>query len=66
MPRVDGYEVCRSIKKSPAGGKIRVVCVTGRFSPEVAKRVKDLGAAACYGKEDVAERLVEIVDAALV
>jgi two-component system OmpR family response regulator len=65
MPRVDGFEVCRSIKKSPSGGKIAVICVTGRFSADVARRVKELGADGCYGKEDVAERLVEIVDAAL-
>ena len=65
MPRVDGFEVCRSIKKSPAGAKIKVICVTGRHNAEVVRRVKELGAEACYAKEEAAQKLVEIVDAAL-
>jgi excisionase family DNA binding protein len=65
MPRVDGFEVCRSIKRNRPTSKIKVICVTGRYSPEVAERVKELGAAACYPKEEAALRLLEIVEAAL-
>jgi excisionase family DNA binding protein len=65
MPRVDGFEVCRSIKKSAAGSRIKVICITGRFSSEVEKRVKDLGAIGCYAKSDAAQRLLELVEAAL-
>jgi len=65
MPRVDGFEVCRSIKKSLTGAKIKVICVTGRHNAEVVRRVKELGAEGCYAKEEAAQKLVEIVDAAL-
>jgi excisionase family DNA binding protein len=65
MPRVDGFEVCRSIKRSRSTSKVKIICVTGRYTPEIAERVRELGAAACYPKEEAAQRLVEIVEAAL-
>jgi excisionase family DNA binding protein len=65
MPRVDGYEVCRAIKSCHSGTKIKVVCVTGRYTNDAARRVKELGALGCYSKEQAAHGLLEIVEAAL-
>jgi excisionase family DNA binding protein len=65
MPRVDGYEACRAIKSSPHGSKIKVVCVTGRYSSDALRKVKELGALGCYSKEQAAHGLLEIVESAL-
>jgi excisionase family DNA binding protein len=65
MPRVDGFEVCSSIKRTLATSHIEVIAVTGRFTSQVEKRVLDLGAHACLPKEDLAARLVTVIDEAL-
>jgi excisionase family DNA binding protein len=65
MPRVDGFEVCRSIKSSPVTKKVKIIAVTGRYSSDVERRVKELGAEACYAKEEVAQHLAELVERAL-
>ena len=65
MPRVDGFEVCRSIKSSPNTKRVKVIALTGRYSPEVHKRVMELGADACYAKEEVAQRLADLVEQAI-
>ena len=65
MPRVDGFEVCRSIKKSEATKKVKVIAVTGRFTPGVERRVLEIGGEACNPKADAAQRLAQLVERAL-
>ncbi len=44
MPRVDGFEVCRQLKSDPATMHIRVVAMTGYYSPETSRRIMAAGA----------------------
>ena len=46
---VDGYEVCRQIKQSEAGGETCVVALGGVDGDE-RKRILDMGAARCFPK----------------
>ena len=44
MPGIDGIEVCRSLKEDPESGDIRVVAMTGYYTPEVEKKILAAGA----------------------
>jgi|TARA_Y100001933_G_scaffold261459_1_gene316219 excisionase family DNA binding protein len=44
MPGMDGIEVCRSLKEDPETSDIRVVAMTGYYTPEVEKKVLAAGA----------------------
>ena len=44
MPGIDGIEVCRSLKEDSATAKIRVVAMTGYFTPELEKKILAAGA----------------------
>src|SRR5688572_4612814 len=65
MPRVDGFEVCASLKRNPHTAHIKVIAITGRFTTQVQKRVTELGAFTCLPKEDAAGKLPKIIDQSL-
>lgn len=65
MPRVDGYEVCASIKRNPQTAHIKVITITGRHTAQAQKRALELGAAACLPKEEAAGKLPKLIDQAL-
>ena len=44
MPGIDGIEVCRSLKDDPETAGIRVVAMTGYFTPELEKKILAAGA----------------------
>ncbi len=44
MPGIDGIEVCRSLKDGPDTANIRVVAMTGYFTPELEKKILAAGA----------------------
>jgi len=44
MPGIDGIEVCRSLKEDPDSSDIRVVAMTGYYTPEVEKKILAAGA----------------------
>src|SRR5258706_8631819 len=63
MPGMDGFEVCSSIKRNPETAHVLIVAVTGRFSPEVERRVLELGGNACLPKEQAVTALSAILEA---
>lgn len=44
MPGIDGIEVCRSLKADPDTRDVRVVAMTGYYSPEVENKILAAGA----------------------
>lgn len=44
MPGIDGIEVCRSLKQDPDATDIRVVAMTGYYTPELEKKILAAGA----------------------
>ncbi len=62
MPGTDGYEVCQSIKSSPATLHIPVLLLTGTFEPFDRDRALAAGADEIITKPFEARRLVEAVE----
>ena len=50
MPGIDGYEVCRQLKESPATAQIPVIFVTGNARVEDEERCLALGGVDCLAK----------------
>lgn len=44
MPGLDGIQVCKAIKEEPSTRDIRVVAMTGHYSPELENRMLAAGA----------------------
>ena len=44
MPGIDGIEVCRTLKQDPEFTDIRVVAMTGYYTPELEKKILAAGA----------------------
>ena len=62
---VDGYEVCRQIKQSEAGGETCVVALGGVDGDE-RKRILEVGAAHCLPKPVDAAGLRSLVKEAVI
>ena len=50
MPGVDGFDVCREIKRNPETRAIRVVAMTGYYGDENVAGILDAGAEVCLSK----------------
>ncbi len=50
MPDMNGYEVCRRIKNNPELRHIKVVVLSAYLDEENFKKMKSLGADACFSK----------------
>jgi excisionase family DNA binding protein len=50
LPGVDGFEICRRIKASPASAATKIIAMTGISDADVNERIVGLGAAACLKK----------------
>ena len=50
MPGIDGYEVCKRVKSTPATNNIRIVAMTGLHTPETVDRIINAGAETCLAK----------------
>ena len=65
MSWIDGFELCRSIKKNPAFRDVPVVFVSARTTPEARRTGLAAGAADYFGKpvdlDRLAARLHELV-----
>jgi len=44
MPGLDGYEVCTTIRKDPAGQKVKIVMISGAMDMDAVERVAQAGA----------------------
>jgi len=59
MSWIDGFELCRAIKKNPTFGDIPVIFITARKSPEDERTGRDAGAADYFTKPLDVDRLIE-------
>lgn len=50
LPGIDGFEVCRRIKASPATASTKIIAITGLPEPDVTERIIGLGASTCLRK----------------
>ena len=50
MPGMDGFEVCRRLRARKTLSHIRIVAMTGSYSPENVARILEAGADACLAK----------------
>ena len=58
MSWIDGFELCRAIKKNPTFGDIPVVFITARKSPEDERAGREAGAADYFTKPLDVDRLI--------
>jgi excisionase family DNA binding protein len=50
LPGIDGFEVCRRIKASPATAATKIIAMTGMADADVNDRIVGMGAATCLKK----------------
>ena len=65
MPKMDGFEVCRRLRKDPATRTIPVVMLTASNDPHLNQKAFEAGAVACLTKPYQRSTLVNCVDMAL-
>jgi excisionase family DNA binding protein len=58
MPGIDGIEVCRSLKEDPDTGNVRVVAMTGYYTPELEKKILAAGARVLLKKPFASEEVL--------
>lgn len=58
MPGIDGIEVCRSLKEDPETAGIRVVAMTGYYTPELEKKILAAGASVLLKKPFSSEEVL--------
>jgi CheY-like chemotaxis protein len=61
MPRVDGVEVLRQLKASPATAQVPVIMLTTTDDPREVRRCYDLGCSSYVTKPVVYEKFVEAI-----
>jgi excisionase family DNA binding protein len=57
LPGIDGFEICRRIKASPATSQTKIIAMTGVYEAETVNRIVGLGAAICLRKPFTPEDL---------
>lgn len=62
LPGVDGYEVCRFVRRQPGLAGVPVLLISGAGSPEVEERAAAVGAAGVLTKPFTAKSLLSRVD----
>lgn len=65
MPGMDGYQVCKALKRDPATRNIPVIFVSAKVSPDEKRQGMELGAIAYLAKPVEPESLIELVDIVL-
>ncbi len=50
LPGVDGFEICRRIKATPATSQTKIIAMTGVYEPDTANKIVEMGAAICLRK----------------
>jgi CheY-like chemotaxis protein len=64
MPTLNGYDVARNIRAQPWGGAVRIIAVSGWFSPEDIDRISDAGFDAHMSKPIDMDKLPGMLQAA--
>ena len=62
MEKMDGFDLCRQIKRNADTRQIKIIAVTGRTLPEIEKRIRQLGADAYLEKPFEISELKECID----
>jgi two-component system, OmpR family, alkaline phosphatase synthesis response regulator PhoP len=65
MPGLDGYEVCRRLKKNPATAAIPVIFLTAVQDETLNRLAYEAGGVACITKPFRTEALVAVIEAAI-
>ena len=65
MPKMDGYEVCRLLKKDEKTRAIPVIMLTASGDPHLNQKAFEVGAVACLTKPYRKATLLNCVDMAL-
>ena len=63
MPGMDGFDVCKMIKKQPGTQHIRIIGMTGHYTPEIEKRMLQMGADTCMAKPINSQTLINALEA---
>jgi len=64
MPGIDGFEVCRRIKFDPHTSGIRIIAMTGFYTPENVERIRAAGAEVCLKKPLSRKALLKLLGCA--
>ena len=62
MPRVDGYDVAKRIRENPKTAALPIIAMSGYFTAESKKKIKDCGVNVCLDKPFDIEELVRILE----
>ncbi len=65
MPGIDGFEVCKRIKKNPRTSHIKVLAITGYDTEENRDRIMEAGVDGYLAKPIERDRLLEEVEVLL-
>lgn len=61
MPGLDGFQVCRQIKQTPATAAVRIIAMSGQATADNAERIALAGAEACLEKPVDEARLLALL-----
>lgn len=61
MPGITGVEVCRQIKQIPGPANVRIIAMSGFFSPENEAELLAAGAECCFSKPLDTARLLKVM-----
>jgi excisionase family DNA binding protein len=62
LPGIDGFSICRRLRRDPETRSIRIIAMTGYDSPENVTRILDAGAETCLSKPFSITELVAAVE----
>ena len=60
MPDLDGLEVCRRIRARKALEGVRIITMTGRYTPDVVEQSLKAGATACMAKPVDVQQVLDV------
>ncbi len=62
MPKLDGFDVCKEIRKDPLNKDVKIVVISGINNEKEKKHLKDLGADAFIGKPFERKELISTIE----
>ncbi|HHJ17414.1 MAG TPA: response regulator [Gammaproteobacteria bacterium] len=61
MPGLDGFEVCQRMQQDPSTQAVRIIAMTGYYTPENVQRILAAGAEVCLAKPVPDDKLLEAI-----